>query len=165
MIISIIVAMNEAGVIGKGGGLPWHLPADLTWFKSQTLGKPVLMGRKTFHSIEGPLPGRRNIVLSRQEGFVPNGCTVAKSVDDALKEAGGAEELMVMGGAECYRAFLPLAKRLYLTVVHGEIEGDTAFPDYDRSEWREKFRQDRPADEANRFALTFLILERKGAEA
>ncbi len=154
--------MTEEGVIGKGAELPWHLPADMAWFKKQTMGKPVLMGRKTFQSIGKSLPGRNNIILTRQAGFRADGCTVVNSIKTALKAPGEVDELMVIGGADCYGQMLPLAGRLYLTIVHGEIEGDVRFPEFDRGGWREIFREERPADEENGFDLTFLILERDG---
>ena len=153
--------MSEKGVIGKEGRLPWSLPADLAWFKKQTLGKPVLMGRKTFQSIAGPLSGRQNIVLTRQTGFRAEGCQLVNSVEKALERAAEADELMVIGGAECYRQTLPLAEKLYLTIVHGPVEGDVRFPPYEEREWREAFREERSADKENGYDMTFLILERK----
>ena len=159
MIISIIVAMSENRVIGIDGRLPWHLSADMAWFKKHTLGKPVLMGRKTWESIGKPLPGRRNIVLTSQTDFKAEGCTVVHSIMEALEAAGDAEELMVMGGADCYRKMLPLAEKLYITIVHTLTEGDVSFPLYNPAQWVETFHEELAADAAHPFDLTFLIME------
>ena len=158
--ISIIAAVDDEGVIGKDNKLPWHLPADLKWFKEKTLGKPVIMGRETCESIRRPLPGRRNIVLSRAWKMAPPGFELAHSAEDALRLAGSAPEVMVAGGAQVFEAFLPLAGRIYLTEVRHVFEGDTLFPKLDRSLWKEQFREDRPADAQNAFPMTFSILER-----
>lgn len=158
--VSIIAAMTEERTIGSEGGLPWCLPADMAWFKKQTLGKPVLMGRKTFQSIGGPLYDRKNIVITGQTDYRAEGCTVVHDVNDALAAAGEAEELMVIGGADCYRQMLPLASRFYLTLVHGDLKGDAVFPDYDRANWVETFREEYSANDENPFDMTFLVLER-----
>lgn len=129
MTVTLIAAMAENRVIGKEGAIPWHLPDDLARFKSITLGHPVVMGRKTFESIGRPLPGRLNIVLSRQQEYAPAGCLVARSLADALTLAGDAAELFVCGGGELYRQALPLADRVLLTIVEGEFAGDTTFPE------------------------------------
>jgi dihydrofolate reductase len=159
MVISIIVAMSENRVIGIGGRLPWHLPADMAWFKRHTLGKPVLMGRKTWESIGSPLPGRTNIVLTDQADFRAEGCTVVHGIGEAIEAAGDSEELMVIGGADCYGKMLPLAGRLYITIVHAGIEGDVSFPHYDPAPWIETFHEELAADALHRFDLTFLIME------
>jgi len=160
-VISLIAAVTDNGVIGRGGGMPWHLPADLAHFKRTTQGKPIVMGRKTFEAIGRPLPGRRNIVVSRRSGFAPAGVETAGSLADALALAGDAEEVMVIGGGELYREALPLARRLYLTRIHAAIEGDTRFPELDPADWRETGREERPADERNDHALSFVTLERR----
>jgi dihydrofolate reductase len=159
-VISLIVAAAENDVIGRDGALPWHLSDDLRRFKALTMGKPIIMGRKTFESIGRPLPGRQNIVITRQPAYVADGCEVVTSVDDAITAAGSAQETMVIGGAEIYRLFLPLAKRIYLTRVGARIAGDTRFPELPRTAWRESTREEQPADERNDHAFTFVILER-----
>jgi dihydrofolate reductase len=160
MRISMIVAMDRQGLIGAGGKLPWHLPADLRRFRQVTMGKPIIMGRRTHESIGRALPGRRNIVLTRQGDYRASGCRVVHSVDGALAAAGQADEVLVIGGAQIYRLFLARADRLYLTVVEAELEGDTFFPQLDPAEWRETWAEDRPADEANPFLLRFAIWDR-----
>lgn len=160
MNISIVVAADENGVIGKDNKLPWRLPADLKHFRELTLGKPVLMGRKTFESIGKPLSGRRNIVLTRAAGVTIEGCTVVNSLDDAIDAAGEADELMIIGGAEIYRESLELANRIYLTRVHTAVEGDTRFPDLDYDEWRETSIEEHAPDERNEHAYSFEVLER-----
>lgn len=130
--ISIIVAMGKNRVIGKNGKLPWHIPEDLKHFKKVTFGHAVIMGRKTFESIGRPLPGRRNIIVTRNASFRPAGVTVAHSVDEALSVA-GAENAFIIGGAELYQQSLDRADRLYLTLVEGEFDGDTFFPSFDLS--------------------------------
>jgi dihydrofolate reductase len=160
MDISIIVAADENGVIGLDNRLPWRLPADLRHFREITLGKPVLMGRKTFESIGKPLAGRHNIVLTRQDVRM-EGCTVVHSLDEAIDAAGEAAELMIIGGAEIYRESLGLVNRIYLTRVHTAVEGDTWFPDIDYDEWFETSIEEHAADERNEFAYSFEVLERR----
>ncbi|WP_425542113.1 type 3 dihydrofolate reductase [Bowmanella denitrificans] len=163
MRVSLIAAMAENRVIGKDNAMPWHLPADLQHFKQVTLGKPVVMGRKTFESIGRPLPGRHNIVISRDTDFKADGITVVSSPELAVQVAqqGETEELMVIGGGAIYRHFLPLCTRLYITDIDLLVEGDTSFPDYmAEAEWRELDTQVRPADDANPHNLTFRTLER-----
>ena len=162
VIISLIVAMDRRGVIGAGGDLPWRLSDDLKQFKAITMGKPIIMGRKTHESIGRPLPGRRNIVLTRQRGYTAQGCVVVHDVEDALAACAGAEEIMVMGGATLYEQFLPRAGRIYLTRVEAEVNGDTWFPPFDESAWNEVERQDRQADARNEYPVSFQVLERKG---
>jgi dihydrofolate reductase len=161
MIISVIAALSTHHVIGKNNQLPWHLPADLAHFKAATLGKSILMGRKTYESIGKPLPGRRNIVISRQLDFQAKGSEVAHSFDEALALAGPAEEVMVIGGSQLFKETLPRADQLYLTWVHGEVEGDSYFPPLDLTEWEETSREERDSDEKNRYALSFVSLARK----
>lgn len=158
--ISIIVALAKNRVIGIENRLPWRLPGDMQWFRQQTLGKTVVMGRKTYESLGKPLPDRRNVVVTRARDFTAPGCTVVHSLDEALGLA-QETELMVIGGEEIYRQTLPRADRLYLTLVDSEVEGDAWFPEFDWGAWREIERIPRPADERNPYAYSFLILERK----
>ena len=160
MKLSVIVAMAANRVIGHENRLPWHLPADLQHFKATTLGKPVLMGRKTWESIGRPLPGRTNIVITRDTAYTAEGCVVAHSLGEAIQAAGEAEEIMIIGGAELYRQALPQTDRLYLTLVHGDFEGDTRFPEWQQDEWRETARIDHGADDKNPHAYSFITLER-----
>lgn len=141
--------------------MPWHLPADLAWFKRNTLGKPVIMGRKTWDSIGRPLPGRKNIVISRDATFRPAGVECAASPEEAFAAVADAPEVMVIGGAQIYEYFLPRADCLYLTLIKASLSGDTFFPDYTQYAWRELERSERPADANNPYPCTFLILERE----
>lgn len=161
MDIAIIVAADENGVIGRDNRLPWRLPADLRHFREITLGKPVVMGRRTYESIGKPLVGRHNIVLTRQPGTVIEGCTVVHSLDGAIDAAGDAAELMIIGGAAIYRESLGLVNRIYLTRVHTAVEGDTWFPDIDYGEWIETSIEEHAADERNEFPYSFEVLERR----
>ena len=166
MTLSIIVAAARNGVIGRNNALPWHLPEDLRYFKRVTMGKPIVMGRKTFESIGRALPGRTNIVVSRQPGYAPEGLRVVASLEEALALAedialiDGAEELMVIGGAEIYRAALPLARRLYLTEVDADVDGDAFLPPIDWGEWREISRQRVEANDGNPYPYSFVVYER-----
>ena len=160
MHVAIVVAMSENRVIGMRNGLPWRLPADLRHFRRVTLGKAVLMGRKTFESIGHPLEGRRNIVVSRDPHFRADGCLIAPSLDEALALAGG-DEILVIGGASIYAQALPRTERIYLTLVHAQVEGDAFFPSIDEDEWLTTARTDHPADERNVFPYSFLTLERR----
>lgn len=164
-IIGLVVAADEAGGIGKDGGLPWHLPNDLKFFKRVTSGHPVVMGRKTHQSIGKALPGRANVVVSRDPDYRPaEGCVSAPAIDTALAMARrmeGGETIMVIGGAEVFRAVLPRADRIYLTRVHATFPADTFLPDIDETEWREAWREDQPADERNAYRHTFVLLERR----
>lgn len=160
MQISIIVAMSENRVIGINNQLPWHLPADLQHFKSITMGKPILMGRKTFDSIGRPLPGRQNIVVTRDPNFSPEQVTVAHSPEAALTAASDHDEVMVIGGASFYAQMLPQASRLYLTVVHQSIEGDAYFPELNESEWETIESIRHPTDTSNPVAYSFLTRQR-----
>jgi len=161
MKISMIVAMAENRVIGLGNKMPWHLPADLMFFKRVTLGKPVIMGRKTFQSIGRPLPGRKNIVLSRDENLQIEGVTCVQTVEQALALAEGCDEVMVIGGATIYEQFLPQADRLYLTFIDLKTAGDTHFPDYLMvADWQEVQREEHLADQKNSYNYQFVTLER-----
>ena len=161
MSLALIVAVGENNEIGKDGRMPWHLPADLKRFKALTLGKPVIMGRKTFEAIGKPLPQRRNIVVSRRRDFHAPGCEVAGSLPEALVLAAGVPETMLIGGGEIYREALPRAQRIYLTRVHARFEADTFFPALDPAEWRETARENHTADERNTFAYSFITLARR----
>ena len=161
--VSLIAAMAENGAIGRDNSLPWRLPEDLKRFKALTLGKTVLMGRKTCESIGRPLPGRRNLVLTRDAGWRADGVTVVHSLGQALGCARDAEELVAIGGAEVYRLLMPFARRIYLTVVHADIAGDTFFPDFDPTQWADVECRNHPADERNAYSFTFVTLERKSA--
>ena len=159
--VSLVVAADEEGGIGRGGGLPWHLPADLKHFRALTMGKPVIMGRRTWESIGRPLPGRRNVVVSRQPSLQVPGCEVAGSLDDALRLVDDAAEACVIGGAEIYRLALPLADLIHLTRVHTRVEADTFLPPLDPREWRLQSREEHAADERHAYPFSFITLERR----
>jgi dihydrofolate reductase len=160
-----VVAAARNGVIGRGSALPWHLPADLRHFKALTLGKPILMGRRTFAAIGRPLPGRDNLVLTRDPGWHAEGVRAVHSLAEALELSAGAPELMVIGGAEVYRLALPLARHIYLTEVQAEVAGDTLFPALAPREWRETASRTLPADERHAYPMRFVTLVRQGVEA
>jgi dihydrofolate reductase len=160
-LISLLVAASENGVIGRDNGMPWHLPDDLKHFKALTLGKPVLMGRRTFESIGKPLPGRTNLVLTRAVGWAVPGVVAVPDLSAALHAAGAAAELVVAGGAQVYALALPQAARIYLTRIHADIEGDTRLPDIELAAWRETSRQLHPVDARHAFAMSFITLERR----
>ncbi|MFE4115797.1 dihydrofolate reductase [Priestia sp. YIM B13448] len=159
--ISFIFAMDKNRLIGKGNSLPWHLPADLKFFKQVTSGHPVVMGRKTHESIGKPLPGRENIILTRNISYDSEGCTVLNSISDiedmAKKEK---EEVFIIGGAEIYKLAFPIADRLYITTIDEEFEGDTYFPEFNESEWRLVSREKGLKDEKNPYDYYFTIYER-----
>ncbi len=160
MMISLIWAMADDRVIGVKNRLPWKLPADMQWFRKQTMGKPIVMGRKTFESFGGkPLPGRKNIVITGDTRYQVEGAQVAHSIDEALAVA-DADEVMIIGGESFYRQMLPRADRLYMTLIHDRFEGDAWFPEFDLGEWREVVREDHAADEKNPHPYSFVILER-----
>lgn len=162
MSLSIVVAVAENGVIGNANDLPWRLPDDLRRFKTLTLGKPVVMGRKTYDSIGRPLSGRTNIVVSRQADLQIAGCIVVNCVDAAIVAAGvaGTSEIMLIGGAELYRRALPAVNTIYLTRVHANVPGDRFFPELDSRQWHETRVASHPADERHAFAFTFINLQR-----
>ncbi len=160
-IISLIWAMAENRVIGRDNKLPWRLSADLKHFKELTLGKPILMGRKTWESLPGLLPNRPHFVLTRDASYQAAGCMVAHSIADLLAAVNEAQEVMVVGGARLYQQMLPQANRLYMTLVHAEVDGDAYFPELDFSQWQEVEREDYPADEKNDHAYSFITLHRK----
>ena len=158
--ISIIVAASENSVIGAGGALPWRLSDDLRHFKAVTMGKPIIMGRKTWESIGRPLPGRQNIVITRQAGFEAPGCDVVTSTEQAIAVAGDAEEVMIIGGSQVYALFLPVADRVYLTRVHADVKGDAYFPMLDEDAWRPVSDERHTADERNEFDYSFRLYAR-----
>ena len=157
--ITLIAAMARNHAIGFDGELPWHLSAELKHFKESTMGKPIVMGRKTWETIGRALPGRQNIVVTRNRAYRAEGCTVVQSFDEAMEAAVG-EELMIIGGGQLYRQALPVADRMILTLVDCEPEADTWFPDWNKEEWQEISRRSQPADENNDLAYEVLNLER-----
>ena len=159
--LSLIVAMDKNRLIGSNNGLPWHLPADLAFFKRTTMGKPIVMGRKTFESIGRPLPGRRNIVVTRDPDFSAEGCDIANSIDAALALCADDDEVMLIGGASLYQQSLSRATQLYVTQIHHRFGGDTWFPDFDESEWRVESREDCDADPSNAYAYSFIKFVRE----
>jgi dihydrofolate reductase len=161
MEISLIAALDNNNLIGAGGEIPWHLPADLRYFKATTMGKPLLMGRKTYESIGKPLPGRHNIVLTRRPNYQAPRCTVVHSIPAALAAAGDADELMVIGGGAVYEALLPHADRLYLTYVDALFDGDTYFPPISPEVWQVVSEEAHPADAKNPYPYRFVVLERR----
>ncbi len=163
--ITLVVAHTENGVIGRDGGMPWHLPADLARFKAATMGKPMIMGRRTFESIGRALPGRRSIVVTRDRTWSAAGVEVAHSIDDALALCANAPEIAVIGGGELFAALLDRADTIHQTVIHTELDGDTVFPVLDPTEWHETARTTRPPDDRNAYALSFVELKRRGREA
>ena len=161
--LELVVAVAENDVIGRGNRLPWRLPADLQHFKALTLGKTLLMGRKTYDSIGKALPGRTSLVLTRSTDFAPGDCIVVRSVEDALRAARDEPVLMVVGGAEIYGQCLPHAVRMHLTLVHTRVpDGDTFFSGWHTAGWRETFRERHDADDKNTMAYSFVTLERTG---
>ncbi len=162
MRISLIAAVAENGVIGREGGLPWRIPEDLKFFKATTLGKPVIMGRKTYQSIGKPLPGRLNIILTRDPAWHAAGVSVAHDLETALRIAQdtGADEAMIIGGADIYEMALPRAGRIYLTRIEREFEGDAMFPLLDPNEWVETARHAKTTEDVP-FEYNFLTLERR----
>jgi dihydrofolate reductase len=158
--LTIVAALADNGVIGRAGTLPWHLPDDLRRFKSLTMGRPILMGRRTFESIGRPLPGRRNLVLTRGSTPLPEGVQGVARLELAIEQCANEPELCVIGGAEVFRQVLPRAERMELTRVHANIEGDVRFPEYDAAQWRELARSEHPADERHRWPMTFQTLGR-----
>lgn len=164
MTISMIAAMSLNGVIGRSGGLPWRLSSDLKRFKQRTMGHHLLVGRKTFEAIGRPLPGRTTIVISRAKPGVPSGVLTAQSFEEALELARRDNEVFVAGGGQIYALALERTSRMYLTLVHAEVEGDTYFPKYDESRWKLVEREDHAADEANEYPFSFLTFDRNWVE-
>lgn len=166
MIISLIVAMANNRVIGLNNQMPWHLPADLAWFKKNTLNKPVIMGRKTFESIGRPLPNRHNIIISRTPQTSDNPqVTWVSSLEHAIEVSKGSDEVMVIGGGNIYQQAITMANRLYLTHIDAELEGDTHFPNYhDIAKWQSVFSEKHQKDDKNPYDYTFEILEKNSNE-
>ena len=162
MRVSLIWAMADDRVIGIENRLPWKLPADMQWFRQHTLGKPIVMGRKTFESFGGrTLPERTNIIITKDQDYRAEGAVVVHSIDEALQAAGEVEEVMVIGGMSFYEQMLPRADRLYLTLIHASFAGDAWFPEFDLGPWQEVLREDHDADGKNAYPYSFVILERR----
>jgi dihydrofolate reductase len=159
--LSIIAAIAENGIIGRDNRLPWHMPADLAHFKRLTMGKPIIMGRRTWESLPGLLPHRTHIVVTRDPAYEARGGFVVRSLRQAIDFAGDADEMLVVGGAMLYAEALPLASRLYLTYIHHRVDGDTLFPCFAASEWRESHREYHEPDERNPLPYSFVTLERR----
>ncbi|MBQ0754499.1 MAG: dihydrofolate reductase [Gammaproteobacteria bacterium] len=166
MNVSLIVAKAANGCIGRDNKLPWYLPNDLKYFKQTTFGKPIIMGRKTWESLKGPLPGRANIVITRQENYQAVGAKVVATLDEAIVLAesialiDGVEEVVIIGGAEIYTHALPRVTTMYVTEVHAEVQGDAFFPDVDLRQWRESRREDFTAEPPNQYDYSFIAYDR-----
>jgi dihydrofolate reductase len=158
---SLVVAVARNGVIGRDNALPWRLPADLAHFKKVTMGHPVVMGRRTYESIGRPLPGRQNIVVTHNRGYSAPGCTVVGSLEEAWRAAGDADEVSIIGGTTLFEETLPTADVIHFTEVQADVEGDTFFPRFDRSEWHEEEVARHAADERNAYPIRILELTRK----
>ena len=161
MLVSIIAAMDRNRLIGRENQLPWHLPADLAHFKQVTMGKPIIMGRKTYESIGRALPGRTNIVLTRSSDFNAEGVLTANTLEQALNHVSAEDEVMIIGGSTIYELTLPRADRLYLTYVEDSFEGDAWFPDFDLEQWHIVASEEHSADEKNSSAYRFVTYARK----
>lgn len=160
MIISLIAAMDKNRVIGKKGALPWYLPADLRHFKELTTGKPIIMGSTTFASIGKALPDRINIIMTHDPAFMAERCVIVHSVEEALAAAQRHDEIMVIGGANVFKQFLPLANKMYLTMIEAEVDGDIYFPEWITAEWRETSSEAHEPDEKNPYRYIFVTLDR-----
>lgn len=160
-LISLIAAMDQNRLIGDNNTLPWHLPADFAWFKQVTMGKPIVMGRKTYESIGRPLPGRRNIVLTRNALLDINGCDLVSSLEQAFELTKDDVEVMVIGGANLYQQAIDIADRLYITEVGHSFNGDAWFPQIDARRWQEKSREMHAADDKNQYPHAFVCYHRK----
>lgn len=167
MELSLIVARAANGCIGRDNKLPWYLPGDLKYFKRMTLGKPIIMGRKTWESLKGPLPGRCNIVITRQTGYEAEGAKVVATLEEAIQLAesvaliDGVEDAVVIGGAEIYALALPKISRMYVTEVHADVEGDAFFPPFDPAQWQQTAREDFNAEPPNQYDYSFVVYQRK----
>jgi dihydrofolate reductase len=166
MILSAIVAVSENNVIGMDSGLPWRLSNDLKWFRQTTMGKPIIMGRKTFESLPKILPGRTNIIITRDPGYQIEGAIVTHSLEAAIEAAksleneGSSDEVVIIGGAEIYRQSLPFLDRIYLTRVHADVAGDTYFPDLELENWSEDFTERHEKSEKDAYDHSFTILNK-----
>jgi dihydrofolate reductase len=154
--LSLIAAMDNNRLIGSDNSLPWHLPADLAFFKHTTMGKPILMGRKTYESIGKPLPGRHNIVITRNPDFSAEGCSIVNGIEAAIALCPGDDEVMLIGGASLYQQAIEQALQLYITRIHHEFKGDTWFPEFDLREWKEESCEEYAADKRNLYAYSFI---------
>jgi len=161
MIISIIAAMGNQRVIGANNTLPWHLPADMQWFRKCTMGKPIIMGRTTFESIGKPLPGRKNVVVTRNTAYRVEGALVVHSLEQAIEVLQDEAEAMIIGGSNIYSQALNFADRLYLTEIHEDFVGDSWFPEFDMTQWSLLSREDHQVDEKNHYNYSFVSLQRK----
>lgn len=159
-ILSIITAMDNNRLIGKNNALPWHLPEDLAFFKKTTLGKPIIMGRKTFQSIGRPLPGRTNIIISRNKNYQVEGCIVLDSIEAVLDYCKDDEEIMLIGGASLYEQWLPYAHQIYITLINAEFEGDAWFPDYQPELWRTVWHETHQSQKAPQLEYQFKKLQK-----
>lgn len=160
MIVSIIVAMDESRVIGKDNKLPWHLPRELQYVKRTTMGHPIILGRKNYESIGRPLPGRRNIIVTRNEHFQAEGCEIAHNIDEVFQMCKSEEEIFIFGGEEIYKLFLPYTNKLYITKIHHTFEGDTFFPEINEHEWIEQFAEEGITDDKNPYRYSYHIFEK-----
>jgi dihydrofolate reductase len=160
---SLVVAVASNGVIGRDNQLPWKLPDDMAYFKLVTMGHPVVMGRRTYESIGKPLPGRENIVVTHNRAFQAPGCRVVASLDEAWKAAGSAEEVSIIGGTSLFEETLPTADRIHFTEVQAQVPGDTFFPAFDRTQWRETEVSRHPVDARHAYPFRILVLDRKRA--
>ena len=161
MTLSLIVAMSENRVIGRDGNIPWHVSSDLKRFKKITIGHPMIMGRKTWESLGKSLPGRTSIVLTRNADYEAEGASVVHDLDAAIAQAPQSDEVFVVGGADIYRLAMPRVDRMYLTVVHAAITGDTYFPDFDESLWEVREHTQHEAGERDDYPHSFLVMERR----
>ena len=159
MIKTIVVAISENHVIGKENKLLWYLPADLKHLKEITTGHTVIMGRKTYDSVGKPLPRRRNIIITRKDTAI-SGCEIVHSVEEAIDLCKGETEVFILGGAEIYRQSMHLTDRIYLTIIHQDFDGDSFFPEINKAEWKEVYREDHQPDEKNNLPYSFITLER-----
>lgn len=162
MIVSIIAAVSQNNIIGKNNRLIWHLPADLKYFKITTTGHSIIMGRKTFESVGKPLPGRKNIIITRKKDYSVQDCLVVNSIEEALKQTKDEKEVFIVGGAEIYKLALPWAHKMYLTIIHHSFEGDTYFPSYDANKWYLIQRVDFKKDEKNPYDFSFCVFAKDG---
>jgi dihydrofolate reductase len=158
---TLVVAVARNGVIGRDNKLPWRLPDEIAYFKRVTMGHPIVMGRRTWESIGKPLPGRKNIVVTHQRDYQAPGCTVVHSLDEAWKAAGDADEVCVIGGTTLFEESLPIADRIHYTEVEGDVDGDTFFPPFDRSQWEAREVERHPADERHPYAYRILVMDRR----
>jgi len=159
-IITLIAARARNGVIGRNNQMPWKIAGEQAYFKRMTMGSPIVMGRKTWESLGRPLPGRRNIVVTRNPAYTATGADVVDSLDDALRLAGGSEEVFVIGGAQLYAAAMPRANRILLTEIDADFDGDTFMPALDRNEWREMSREVHPPTTERPFSYSYVVYER-----